>query len=92
MLAREAKTANSQHLTAKNQYLISSLTSFGKIPAMRNARTILIVLVGLFLLAALLYQIPPVKQRLSWRIDFALAFAISSVDAHMVWERLEQTK
>jgi paraquat-inducible protein A len=23
---------------------------------------------------------------------FVLAFAISSVDAHMVWERLEQTK
>ena len=41
---------------------------------MRNARTIILVLVGLVLLAALLYQIPPVKQRLSWRIDFALAY------------------
>lgn len=35
---------------------------------------VLSVLIGLALLAVLLYQLPPIKQRLSWRIDFALTY------------------
>jgi len=41
---------------------------------MRIAKTIVLGLVALILMAALLYQLPPVRQRLSWRIDFALAY------------------
>ncbi len=36
--------------------------------------TLLLVLVGFPLVAALAYQLPPVKSRLEWRIDFALAY------------------
>ena len=35
---------------------------------------ILLVLVGLVLLAAILYQLPPVQSRLAWRLDFALVY------------------
>jgi tetratricopeptide (TPR) repeat protein len=35
----------------------------------------IIILAGGFLLAFLIYNLPPVKRRLSWRIDFALAYA-----------------
>ena len=31
--------------------------------------------VGLLLLAILIYNLPPVQRRLSWRVDFALTYA-----------------
>lgn len=48
----------------------------GRIRPMRNLSVskILIFAVGLVLLALLVYQLPPVKQRLSWRIDFFLTY------------------
>jgi len=33
-----------------------------------------IITTALIILAVLLYQLPPVQQRLSWRVDFALAY------------------
>ncbi len=44
---------------------------------MRKAVIIQITLIflGLIVLGALTYQIPAVKQRLSWRLDFAMAYA-----------------
>ena len=39
-----------------------------------------LVLVGAALLGIALYQLPPVNQRLSWRLDFALAYLRGVVD------------
>lgn len=49
---------------------------------MRKAPIIRIALIflGLIVLGALTYQIPAVKQRLSWRIDFAMAYARGVID------------
>jgi len=38
------------------------------------------IFVGLIVLAVALYQVPAIQDRLSWRIDFALAFARGLVD------------
>ena len=35
---------------------------------------ILLVLIGLTVLAAAIYQLPPVKRRFGWRVDFALVY------------------
>jgi tetratricopeptide (TPR) repeat protein len=52
------------------------------IPAMQKNRliTILLVFVSLILIGWLVYQLPPVNNRLSWRIDFALAYLRGVVD------------
>ncbi len=49
---------------------------------MRKAVIIRITLIflGLIVLGALTYQIPAVKQRLSWRLDFAMAYARGVID------------
>ena len=39
----------------------------------------LLGLVGLVVLAGLLYQLPPVNQRLSWRLDFAMTYLRSAL-------------
>lgn len=36
---------------------------------------VMLLLVGLLLLAILIYNLPPVQRRLSWRVDFALTYA-----------------
>jgi tetratricopeptide (TPR) repeat protein len=41
---------------------------------MRKWQIFMLVLVGVGLLGIALYQLPPVQQRLSWRLDFALAY------------------
>jgi tetratricopeptide (TPR) repeat protein len=38
------------------------------------------IFVGLVILAVVLYQIPEIRDRLSWRIDFAMAFARGVID------------
>lgn len=38
------------------------------------------IFVGLIILAVVLYQIPEIRDRLSWRIDFAMAFVRGVVD------------
>lgn len=47
-----------------------------KLPIARYA----LILLGLIVLGALSYQIPAVKQRLSWRLDFAMAYARGVID------------
>jgi hypothetical protein len=48
----------------------------GKIRPMRKLTLpkIILILAGLILLAGLVYQIPPIHRRLSWRVDFALTY------------------
>lgn len=41
---------------------------------LRGWKMLVLLLVVLALLAVLIYQLPPVKQRLSWRLDFAMAY------------------
>jgi hypothetical protein len=41
---------------------------------------ILLALVGLLLISTLIYQLPPVHDRLSWRVDFALTYVRGLVD------------
>ena len=41
---------------------------------LRGWQMALLLLAVLALLAVLIYQLPPVKQRLSWRIDFAMTY------------------
>lgn len=41
---------------------------------------IMLIFLGLIVLGALTYQIPAVKQRLSWRLDFAMAYARGVID------------
>lgn len=38
------------------------------------------ILVGAVILAVALYQVPPIHERLSWRVDFAMAFLRGIVD------------
>jgi len=45
-----------------------------------RALRILLVIFGLILLAGLVYWIPPVHNRLSWRVDFALAYLRGVID------------
>jgi len=45
----------------------------------RAPRTLLVIF-GLILLAGLVYWIPPVHSRLSWRVDFALAYLRGVID------------
>jgi tetratricopeptide (TPR) repeat protein len=40
-----------------------------------NSTKWIFIVAGVILLAILIYSLPPVKNRLSWRIDFALAYA-----------------
>ncbi|MEA3439064.1 MAG: C39 family peptidase [Chloroflexota bacterium] len=47
---------------------------------MRTLKVIVLVLVCFALLAVVLYWVPPVHQRLSWRVDFALAYLRGVVD------------
>jgi tetratricopeptide (TPR) repeat protein len=47
---------------------------------MRKFTVILLWLVGLFLVGGLLYRFPPVYERLSWRLDFAMAYLRGLVD------------
>ena len=49
-------------------------------PLKMSIKSIFLILVGLALLAGLAYYLPPVHQRLSWRIDFAMAYLRRVID------------
>jgi hypothetical protein len=56
-----------------NAFFTLNLLSSDKIAAMRKS-SIVITILGLLITAGLLYQIPAMHNRLSWRLDFALAY------------------
>jgi tetratricopeptide (TPR) repeat protein len=47
---------------------------------MRKISAVLLLFVGLALVGGVLYRLPPVYDRLSWRIDFAMAYLRGLVD------------
>lgn len=51
-----------------------------KIAAMRKLTIAFLFLAGLILFAGLVYSLPPVHSRLSWRVDFALTYLRGLVD------------
>ena len=52
------------------------------IAAMRKSKMVylLAAFIGLFLLATFLYWLPPIHERLAWRVDFALAYLDGVLD------------
>jgi hypothetical protein len=53
---------------------LGRLESGGKIAAMRRLFSVVAVIGGLSVLGILIYQLPPIHDRLSWRVDFALTY------------------